>query len=88
MSLRDKFKEKVYIAPFLGVIAGICTWIVVFPLDTIRTEKQTTNKSISEILRNRSLRSLYRGITPVIVRTLPSSATGMYAYEYTKKLLE
>ena len=94
MYLRDRIKlqYQVYMSPLLGSIAGIASWLTVFPLDTIRTERQTTNKSIANIIRDKysncGIRGFYLGITPVILRTLPSASIGMFVYEYTKKLLQ
>lgn len=93
LGLRENLSErqKLYMSPFLGTLAGIASWITVFPLDTIRTEKQTTEKSIWHIIKDkyrfRKLRGFYLGITPVIFRSIPSASVGMLAYEYTRRLL-
>jgi solute carrier family 25 carnitine/acylcarnitine transporter 20/29 len=89
MGLRNNLneKQKVYLSPFLGSLAGIASWMVTFPLDTIRTEKQTTDKSVRDIIKTKTFRSYYLGITPVIFRSIPSASAGMFAYEYTKKTL-
>lgn len=94
MALRKHVKTEyqVYMSPFLGSLAGMASWITIFPLDTIRTERQTTNKTIPNIIwdkyRGYGIRSFYLGITPVLFRTIPSASFGMLAYEYTKKLLK
>lgn len=95
LSLRENLseKQKLYMSPFLGTFAGIASWLVVFPLDTIRTERQSinTDKSIWNIIKDkynfRGLRGFYLGITPVILRSIPSASLGMFAYEYTRKIL-
>jgi hypothetical protein len=69
------------------------TWSVIYPLDTIKTDYQTTkNKSIRELIRERratnSIASFYKGITPVLLRTFPSAFAGMYVYEKTRNYLK
>jgi hypothetical protein len=82
---------QLQLAPVLGCIANITAWMVMFPLDTIRTFRQTTDNStvniVSHIYRTRGFKGFYLGITPVIFRTIPSASIGMFAYEYTKKWL-
>ena len=83
--------NKLY--PFIGGLSGIITWLVVYPIDTIRTELQTTqNIKIKELILNRininGFKSFYKGITPVLVRTFPSSFMGMYVYEKTRQILQ
>jgi hypothetical protein len=94
MFLRDNVdpKYKLYISPFLGSFASITSWMLIFPLDTVRTERQTTmDKTIWNIIKDKyhikGIRGFYLGITPVIARSIPSASCGMLAYEYTKKLL-
>ncbi len=85
--LRNKFGEKTWYSPIYGGISGLIVWSIIFPLDTIRTEYQTItdkNKTIKDILIQKKqvgISSLYRGITPVFIRTIPSASIGMYVYE-------
>ncbi len=78
--------------PFIGGISGILTWLTVYPIDTVRTDLQTTqNIKVKDIIFNRfnnfGFKSFYKGITPVLIRTFPSSFMGMYVYEKTRKIL-
>lgn len=84
-------KQPLY--PWFGGLSGMLTWTVIYPLDTIKTEYQTTkNKSIYELIRERratnSIASFYKGITPVLLRTFPSAFAGMYVYEKTRTYLK
>lgn len=69
------------------------SWIVVFPLDTTRTLYQVnkTGDSIGRILRSRieqmGFLSLWRGLSPVLIRTVPSSVGGMLVYETVRSKL-
>jgi hypothetical protein len=86
--IRNTFGENKYFAPYYGAISGINVWLIIFPIDTIRTEFTTKkdNKNLLEIIKTRynkfGVRSFYFGITPVLFRTIPSSAIGMFVYEY------
>jgi hypothetical protein len=103
-------KEKKYFM-LSGICASFATWSVIFPLDTIRTEYQTSvnsnllgdkishkDASRSEIINYKQLitkrvhahgiRSFWNGITPVFIRSIPSSSIGMLVYEIVKKHTE
>lgn len=91
MHIRDSLKDQkisTTISPLSGPFASIVSWLVVFPLDTLRTEKQTSDKTITAIIkdkyRNSGVRSFYRGLTPIVIRTVPSTSIGMYLYEYSR----
>jgi hypothetical protein len=75
-----------------GAISGIMCWLITFPLDTIRTDYQSSNKNIKTLIINRfkdhGFRGFYKGITPVLIRTVPSASIGMYVYEKIKKNLQ
>jgi hypothetical protein len=82
--------DKTSLYPWFGGFSGMLTWTVIYPLDTIKTDYQTTkNKRIHELIRERCATkniasSFYKGITPVLLRTFPSAFAGMYIYEKTK----
>ncbi len=85
--------DKQTLYPWFGGLSGMLTWTVIYPLDTIKTDYQTTkNKSIHELIRERrattSITSFYKGITPVLLRTFPSAFAGMYVYEKTRNYLK
>ena len=75
--------------------ASWSSWICVFPMDTIRTLYQTEKthtRSISALAiaryREFGLLSFWRGLTPVLLRTAPSSVFGMLAYEFVRKSIQ
>ena len=92
MHIRDTVQPSpMLLAPLLGPFSSTVSWAIVFPLDTIRTEKQTTNQSFMTIINNKlktyGIRSFYRGLTPIIIRTIPSTSLGMYLYEYSRSFV-
>jgi len=72
----------------LGAIT--VTWITTFPLDTLRALRQTSLSNESLLVSTRKkiatdgIRSLYRGLTPVMIRSIPSTCFGMLVYEKVK----
>ena len=96
LTLRNR-TDNASLYPWFGGLSGMLTWTVIYPLDTIKTEYQTTKqKGIYELTRERyrhkSIRSaassFYKGITPVLLRTFPSAFAGMYVYEKTRNYLQ
>ena len=92
--LREKYKHKnnPYLFAGFGCGANISCWLVSFPLDSIRTEVQTTkNKSYALAISNKykkgGIRQFYQGITPVIFRTFPAAFGAMFMYEKTRSIL-
>lgn len=75
-----------------GIIANISLWTVVYPIDTIRVEHQTNKLSIRKTIQQKikitGIRSLYKGIGLVYLRTIPSASIGMLIYEVTRKLID
>lgn len=75
-----------------SITAGWTVWIVTYPLDTMRVLYQTTdNKSLislfAERVNSRGIFSLWRGICPVLFRTLPSTVCGMLVYENIRNII-
>ena len=63
-------------------------WSCVYPVDTLRVLKQTTEKSYIEILKSTRIKNYYKGIPIVILRSVPSSGLGMVSYEYSRKVIK
>lgn len=89
--LRNNIEDSKYKPLLLGSISGIVSWIFTFPIDSIRTNIQTSNLKLKEIIQQRiknyGYLSFYRGITPVIIRTIPSAALGMQVYELSREYI-
>jgi len=88
--LRNKYGDNIELSPIYAILSSSLMWSIIFPLDTLKTEYQTSNESLKNIILYRNkigFTTLYRGITPVIIRTITTSSCGMYVYEYTRKLI-
>jgi solute carrier family 25 carnitine/acylcarnitine transporter 20/29 len=90
--------ENSSLYPYFGGISGTVTWLVIFPIDTIKTEYQTTkNIKLSSIIYSRfnndkkkpleGIKSFYKGLTPILLRTFPSAFAGMYMYEKVRSFI-
>lgn len=83
--LRNRHGDQTKYAPLYGALSGLSLWPVIYPIDTIRTEYQTSNNTIKDIIIQRykkyGLFSFYKGIIPVLFRTIPSASFGMLVYE-------
>jgi hypothetical protein len=71
-----------------GIFASSMMWVVVYPLDTIKTKKFIENKKYIDIFKHTKIIEYYRGINIVILKTIPSAGIGMFVYENTKKYLK
>lgn len=78
------------------IYSSICsislTWVLTFPLDTIRVEQQISkNISISKLIKNRYYKygflNFYNGLIPILLRSIPSTTIGMLVYENVKKYI-
>ena len=74
-----------------GAVAGLSIWTITYPIETIKVEQQINNRNIIPILKqrigNHGILNLWKGISTVYIRTLPSSIIGMVVYEEVKKLI-
>lgn len=62
-----------------GGIAGTLSWTYSYPFDTIKTKKQTSNKSIKEIIKNTKFLS---GINIMLFRAFVVNAGIFYVFEH------
>lgn len=76
-----------------GGLAGVCFWTCVFPMDVVKSRIQVRGIQGSvlsiglNIVRLEGAATLYRGLTPALLRIFPSNASLFLAYETTKKFL-
>ncbi len=73
-TLREKHgQETLWDAAAQGIVSNCALWMVAYPLDTIRVRLHTQRTVFAP--------GLYRGLWLVMVRSIPSCALGMMAYE-------
>lgn len=79
-NLRQHINKNNHNYFLFGVISGIGCWCCIYPFDTLRVIKQTSNKSYTDIIKNISFIKLYVGFSLVLARSIPSAGCGMYVY--------
>ncbi|KAG3266112.1 mitochondrial ornithine transporter 2 [Ictidomys tridecemlineatus] len=79
-----------------GGVAGICLWLVVFPVDCIKSRIQVLSMygkqagfigTLLNIVRNEGVLALYSGLKATMIRAFPSNGALFLAYEYSRKTM-
>eukprot|EP01041_Mallomonas_annulata_P008811 gene8811-18236_t len=80
-----------------GALAGVCSWLVIYPIDVIKTNMQLRSASSNEISTMSMIRHLttkygwrflFRGLNVTIFRALPVNAVVFPSYDFTIRILE
>ncbi|XP_078720975.1 mitochondrial ornithine transporter 1 [Lampetra fluviatilis] len=93
-----KTKDDLGALPLLvsGGMAGVFLWVVVYPLDSVKSRIQVMSMSsrqpgflaaTASIIRADGIMALYSGFTPTIIRAFPANAALFLAYEFTRSSL-
>lgn len=82
-----------------GAASGIFATLITFPMDTIRRRMQVQNlhipvaqrmnsrQQLYHLVHREGLRSLYRGLTPELLKVIPMVGTMFVTYEQAKEIL-
>lgn len=76
-----------------GSIGGMVFWTIVYPVDLAKSRIQIHNTNelllplIVKIARTEGIRALFSGLSPTLLKTLPSAATLFAVYEYSKRFM-
>lgn len=82
---------------FAGGCAGVSNWLVGMPADVIKSRLQTARPGaypngyreiFSELLKADGILGLYKGITPVLLRTFPANAACFLGFDFCGKLID
>uniref|UniRef100_A0A7S4N4U5 Mitochondrial carrier protein n=1 Tax=Odontella aurita TaxID=265563 RepID=A0A7S4N4U5_9STRA len=88
-----------YLTLMCGAASGCLSTLVTFPFDTIRRRMQIQNlhidpedrltgrQQIETLIRNEGVKSVYRGLTPELIKVLPMVGTMFLVYEFMKDQL-
>ncbi|XP_059412851.1 mitochondrial ornithine transporter 1-like isoform X1 [Carassius carassius] len=91
-------KEHIGVVPlmFSGGFGGACLWLVVYPIDCVKSRIQVLSlagkqegflKTLMGILRNEGVTPLYSGLTSTMIRTFPANGALFLAYEVSRKIM-
>lgn len=93
--------DPTWVTMTAGAAAGMCLWLVVYPVDAVKSRIQATGagdagqcsssgnflKAMVRAVRNEGPLALYRGLAPTLLRTVPASALMFWTVERTNTLL-
>ncbi|XP_056417986.1 mitochondrial ornithine transporter 1-like [Hyla sarda] len=93
-----KSKEELGIVPLMvsGGFGGISLWLVVFPVDCVKSRIQVLSmtgkqagfiRTFLKILRSEGIVALYSGLKPTLIRAFPANGALFVAYEYSRKFM-
>ncbi|XP_073439377.1 mitochondrial ornithine transporter 1-like [Dendrobates tinctorius] len=91
-------KDQLGIVPLMvsGGFGGISLWLVVFPVDCVKSRIQVLSmtgkqsgfiRTFLNILRNEGILALYSGLKPTLIRAFPANGALFVAYEYSRKFM-
>ncbi|KAL3701264.1 hypothetical protein R1sor_019286 [Riccia sorocarpa] len=80
------------IAPVAGATAGVCSTLVMYPLELLKT-RLTIQRGVYDnllhamvkICKEEGPKELYRGLTPSLIGVMPYAATNYFAYDTLRK---
>jgi len=94
-------EDPAWVTMTAGAAAGACLWLVVYPVDAIKSRIQAAGgggstaesssggflRAMALSVRNEGPLALYRGLAPTLLRTVPASAVMFWTVERTKTLM-
>ncbi|KAG6548617.1 hypothetical protein Mapa_010106 [Marchantia paleacea] len=95
LTAKEGGKDKIPfpIAPVAGATAGVCSTLVMYPLELLKTRLTIQRgvydnlvHAIVKICKEEGPRELYRGLTPSLIGVIPYAATNYFAYDTLRKL--
>lgn len=76
-----------------GGVGGVCLWLTIFPFDLVKSRTQVENSNLNlvnmllKIVREEGFKTLYKGLTPTLIRTFPATAALLLTKENTTLFL-
>ncbi|KAG2381783.1 hypothetical protein C9374_006167 [Naegleria lovaniensis] len=69
-------------------LSGTLSWALVYPTDSIQSiVRYDRNMNMRKVFKKYTLRDLYRGFQPTVIRAFPVNAVTFYAYELAYKMI-
>lgn len=75
-----------------GAMAGLLTWVVIYPVDVIKSraqmsEEPSSYRTILKDIRVTGLRGLYFGLWPTLIKTIPVTGVLLFSVEFSKPII-
>lgn len=91
-------KDGIGVLPlmFSGGFGGACLWLMVYPIDCVKSRIQVYSlagrqegfmRTFMGIIRTEGFTTLYSGLTPTMIRTFPANGALFLAYELSRKYM-
>ncbi|XP_018619680.1 solute carrier family 25 member 15a [Scleropages formosus] len=91
-------KDDIGVVPlmFSGGFAGACLWLVVYPIDCVKSRIQVHSlagrqqgflRTFVGVVHTEGVAALYSGLTPTMIRTFPANGALFLAYELSRKMM-
>jgi len=76
--------DNQYANPFFaGGVSGINSWLITYPIDTIKTRAQIyQHKSLKDIIK---IGNIYNGLSITLIRAFIVNSSSFYIYDYIKR---
>jgi len=82
--LSEVFSYEAFVHAISGTAGGACAMSLFYPLDVVRTHMQVNKGSVTQLIQEEGLNSLYRGLSGVLI----SLGCSNFVYFYTNNLLK
>lgn len=75
-----------------GATAGLLTWVIIYPVDVIKSrvqmsEESSSYRTILKDVRVTGLRGLYFGLWPTLIKTIPATGVLLFSVEFSKPII-
>ncbi|KAL9644379.1 hypothetical protein ABK040_005837 [Willaertia magna] len=86
-NLQKPYEQNTFSLLMSGGIAGTLAWAFAYPTDTVQSiVRYDRNMNMRKLFKQYTIRDLYRGFTPTVLRAFPVNAVTFYAYEMAYQL--
>lgn len=89
---------SLYVMLLAGGLAGVISWVVNFPIDTVKSILQSDNlrnpvyrsswHCFTSVTQDKGFRVLWKGFTPAIFRAFPLNAVTLCTYDWTQQRMK
>lgn len=77
-----------------GGFAGVAMWVLVFPVDTVKSRLQSSNEKVGigrvfkDVYRSGGIKAFFPGLAPAMARSFPANAATFLGYELAMKAMD
>lgn len=89
----DSLSKELFLQTIFGSMAGIASWVVIYPVDIVKSIIQyshhhiTIREAFTQTYAQYGAKFFFRGIVPTAIRAVPMEATCLVLYSQIRKLM-